>query len=134
MTTPSREEFDAKLETIEARMDGRVAAIQASIEGFMGRMEERATRTDERFARIEAASHETQTSIRNLRVTIIVTALSAAIAIVLSVAAFNATVLSNMVSSFESGKNTAIAQSEVRRQSEETAAVIRELQRKLEQA
>lgn len=133
MTIPSREEIDAKLETIEARMDGRVASIQASIEGFMGRIEERALRTDERFVRIESSSNETQASIRSLKGTMIVTALSTVIAIVLGVAAFNATVLSNMLASFESGKNTASAQAEVRRQAEETAAIIRELQKKLDQ-
>lgn len=132
MTSPSREEIDAKLETIEARMDGRVASIQASIEGFTGRMEERALRTDEQFARIENASNETQSSIRNLKSTMIVTALSTVIAIVLGVAAFNATVLSNMLASFESGKNTA-TQAEMRRQSEETAATIRELRKKLDE-
>lgn len=44
---------------------------------------------------------------KSTRTTIIVTAVSAVLAIVGGVAAFNATVLSNMVASFESGKNTA---------------------------
>lgn len=133
MTSPSREEIDAKLEAIEVRMDGRVASIQASIEGFMGRMEERTLRTDERFVRIESASNEMQASIRNLKSTMIVTALSTAIAIILGVAAFNATVLSSMVASFESGKNTAAAQADMRLQSEQTATIIRELQKRLDQ-
>lgn len=66
MGTPSREEFDAELEAIEARIDGRLAAIQASIHGFVGRMEECALQTDQRFARTESALDETQASIRNL--------------------------------------------------------------------
>jgi hypothetical protein len=132
MTVPNREEIDAKLETIEARMDGRVAAIQASIDGFMGRLEERALRTDERFTRIEESQRDTQASLGNLKTTIIVTALSTVLAIVIGVAAFNATVLSNMVASFESGKNTAVAQAEVKRQSEETAALLREIQAKVQ--
>jgi hypothetical protein len=53
MTGPTREEIDAKLEAIEARMDGRVAAIQESISGSMGRMEERSLRTDDHFARMD---------------------------------------------------------------------------------
>jgi hypothetical protein len=139
MNTPTREEFEAKLETIEARMDGRVAAIQASIDGFMGRMEERSLRmderfqrTDERFARIEEGQRETQASLGSLKTTIITTAIATVIAIVLGVAAFNATVLSNMVASFESGKNTAATQAEVKKQVEETAALLKQVQQQLE--
>jgi hypothetical protein len=138
MTAPTREEIDAKLQTIEARMDARVASIQASIDGFMGRMEERALRTDDRFDRIdqrmggiENTVQETQASIGNLKTTMIVTALSTVLAIVLGVAAFNATVLSNMLASFESGKNTATSQADVKRQSEETAALLKQMQAQL---
>lgn len=131
MNTPTREEIDAKIETIEARMDGRVAAIQASVEGYMGRMEERALRTDERFVRIEDGLKETQASISSLKSTTIVTAISSVLAIVLGVAAFNATVLSNMVASFESGKNTAASQADVKRQAEETAALLKQIQQQL---
>lgn len=132
MTDLTREEVDAKLETIEARMDGRLAAIQASIDGFMGRLEERALRTDDRFARIEESQRDTQASLGNLKTTIIVTALSTVLAIVIGVAAFNATVLSNMVASFESGKNTAASQAEVKKQAEETAALLKQVQQQLQ--
>lgn len=132
MTDLTRQELDAKLETIEARMDGRVAAIQASIDGFMGRMEERSLRTDDRFARIEESQRDTQASLGGLKTTIIVTALSTVLAIVFGVAAFNATVLSNMLASFESGKNTSAAQAEVKRQTEETAALLKQIQQRLD--
>lgn len=132
MNTPSREEIDAKLETIEARMDGRLTAIQGSIEGLIGRMDERALRSDDRFARMEETIRDTQSSISNLKSTVILTAISTVLAIVLGVAAFNATVLSNMVASFESGKNTAASQAEVRRQAEETAALLKQVQQQLE--
>lgn len=66
-------------------MDASLPSKSATI---MGRMEERALRTDERFARIASALDETQASIRNLKSNMIVTALSAVIAIVLGVAAF----------------------------------------------
>ncbi|WP_156183941.1 hypothetical protein [Chromobacterium sp. LK1] len=90
-TAPTREEFEAKLETIETKMDARVQRIEDKMDGFL------------------SASKETQDSIKSLKTTIIVTALSTVLAIVLGVAAFNSTVLSNMVTSFESGKNTAQA-------------------------
>ncbi|MCP1475546.1 hypothetical protein ABIA54_000359 [Pseudomonas sp. EB276 TE3739] len=35
MSTLSREEFDARIETIETRMDGRVAEMRADIRGFL---------------------------------------------------------------------------------------------------
>ena len=133
MNTPTREELDARLETIEARMDGRVAAIQASIDGFMGRMEERALRADDRFARIEESQRDTQASVGSLKTTIITTAIATVLAIVLGVAAFNATVLSNMLASFESGKNTAASQAEVKKQAEETAALLKQVQQQLEE-
>lgn len=134
MTDLTRQEVDAKLETIEARMDGRVAAIQASIDGFMGRMEERSLRTDDRFARIEESQRDTQASLGSLKTTIITTAVATVIAIVLGVAAFNATVLSNMLASFESGKNTAASQAEVKKQAEETAALLKQVQQQLDEA
>jgi hypothetical protein len=128
MTTPTREEIDATLETAEVRMDGRVAAIEANINGFMGRIEERSLRTDDRFVRIENGLKETQASIRSLKTTMIVTAISSVLAIVFGIAAINATLLSNMVASFESGRNVSAAQAEVRRQAEETAVLLKQLQ------
>ena len=133
MTTPSREEIDAKLETIEARMDGRVAAIQASVDGLVGVLNERFRSMDERMGRIEADSRDTKGAIGNLKSTMILTAVSTVVAIVLGVAAFNATVLSNMVASFESGKGTASAQAEVKKQAEDTAALLKQVQQDLEQ-
>jgi len=85
------------------------------------------------MTRLEAAMTATQSQIQNLKTTMIVTAISTATATVLGVAAFNAAILSNMVASFESGKDIATAQAEIRRQSEETATLIKDLKRRLEQ-
>jgi hypothetical protein len=134
MTDFTRQELDAKLETVEARMDGRVAAIQASIDGFVGRMEERSLRTDERFARIEEGQRDTQASLGSLKTTIITTAIATVLTIVLGVAAFNSTVLSSMTSSFEAGKNTIISQAELKKQAEDTAALLKQAQNELDQA
>jgi ABC-type multidrug transport system fused ATPase/permease subunit len=131
MSDPTREEIDAKLDAREARMDGRVASIEAKIDGFIGRLDERFARMDDRMTHIEASTSQTQSAIGNLKTTTIITAVSTVLAIVLGVAAFNATVLSNMVASFESGKATSAAQAEVKRQSEETAALLRQLQQSM---
>ncbi|RWQ69245.1 hypothetical protein DR116_0031260, partial [Bacillus cereus] len=41
MSSISREEFDARIETIETRMDGRVAEMRADIRGFLAAQAER---------------------------------------------------------------------------------------------
>lgn len=106
MNAADQQVLDARLETIETRMDSRVALIERSIQDSI------------------AVARETRGEIKNLKWTMVATA----IATVLSIAAFNATVLSNMVASFESGKNTALAQAEVKKQTEETAALIKRMQ------
>lgn len=93
MNAPAREEIDSKLETIETRMDGRVALIERSIQDSI------------------TAANETRNEIKSLKCTMVATA----IATVLGISAFNATVLSNMIASFEAGKNTAAAQAEVKK-------------------
>ena len=74
----SRYELDAKLETIEARMDARIGRIEES------------------NVRIEAG-------ISSMKTTSIVTAISA----VLAIAAVNVGIMQGMFGAFESGKSTA---------------------------
>ncbi len=89
MEYPTRQEIDAKLETIEVKMDSRMTRIEDALRG------------------ISQSQAEVLSSNKATRTTIVVTGISTVLAVVLGVGAFNATVLSNMVSSFESGKNTA---------------------------
>jgi hypothetical protein len=127
-----RDYVDAKLEAVESRMDGRVARIESALAASAALMEERSRHSDARMERIETALSEiraeTRSAIEGLKTTVIVTAISAVVAIVLGVAAFNATVLSNMVAAFEAGKNTSAAQAEVKRQTEQTAALLKKMQ------
>lgn len=97
MTTVSQGELDAKLLLLEKTMDGRVASIEESVKQSI------------------KEAQETRADIKNLKWTTIVTA----VATVVAIASFNATVLSNMVASFESGKNTATSQAEVKKAAEE---------------
>lgn len=133
--------FGARLEAIESRMDGRISSLEATINAFIRRMEERFAQVDARFVQvdarfaqvearmsnIEATVAATQNAIGGLRTTIVVTAIGA----VIGVAAFNATVLSNMLASFESGRNVSEAQAKIQRQAEETAALLRQIQQGL---
>jgi hypothetical protein len=128
MNIPPREELDVKLQLIETRMDRRVALIEAKIDTLSGVLTERFKAMDERMGRIEGDANETKTSVSSLKTTLVVTA----VATVLAVAALNATVLSNMTASFESGKSTAAAQADVKRQSEATEALLRKLQSQID--
>jgi hypothetical protein len=139
MDHPSRDEMEARLEAIEARSDARAAAFQATVDAFIAVMNERTihdnqrfAQVDERFARIETAIAEMREQIRSLRMTMVVTALSTAIAIILGIGTLNAALMSNMIAALESGKDIAAAQAELKRQSEETAGLIREMQRRLD--
>lgn len=143
MDHPSRDEMEARFEVVEVGADARAAAFQATVDAFIAVMNERTIRDNERFERLEAAIAEMREQIRSLRVTIIVTALSSTIAIVLGVGTLNAAMFSNMIAAFESGKeiaatqarlqhqseDTATAQAELRRQSKETAATLAEIRR-----
>ncbi|MYM81123.1 hypothetical protein GTP44_04010 [Duganella sp. FT50W] len=110
MTTPTREEIDAKLELIETRMDGRVLSIENLVRSSI------------------AESQETRRDIKSLKWTILFTA----VATVVALWGVNAAIFSNMVASFESGKNTATGQADVKKQTEETAALIRKMQEQLD--
>lgn len=96
MNSVSKDLLDARLETIEVRMDARMARIEELIGD---------TRRE-----IDLMRQESKIDNKSTRTTMIVTGISSVLAIVLGVGAFNATVLSNMVASFESGKNTASMQ------------------------
>lgn len=97
----SRPELDAKLETIEARMDGRIARIEDSVQRIV-----------DMAAEIKQENRDIRMSVSNLKTTLIVTAIGAALTIVLGVAAFNATLQSNMLSAFSLGQQTSQSQSQ----------------------
>jgi hypothetical protein len=97
-------------------------------------MDERFRGMDERYKSLDQRMGRVESSISSLKTTIIVTALSAVIAIVLGVAALNATMFSNMLAAFESGKDTSAIQSELRRQAEETAVLLKRLESRIDSA
>ena len=113
MNAPTRDEIDAKLQASEARMDGRVTRIEGKIDAFMATIDGRDLVATQRFEHIESGLH-------GFKSTVIVTAFLSVIAIVGGIATFNATVLSNMVASFESGKNTATAITQATEQLKQT--------------
>lgn len=109
-TAPTREEFEAKLETIETKMDARVQ-----------RIEDKATR-------IEEDMRDIKSEMKNMKWWMLGTGVS----VIIGIAAFNATVLSNMVASFESGKNTAQAIDKAQTDLQKREARLDEIDKKLD--
>ncbi|WP_455924044.1 hypothetical protein [Pseudomonas putida] len=123
MTFVTRDVFDAKIETIETRMDARLEAINAKFDATSARIDNFMivqTERDRRFyegqelrdKRLDTMSTqmgdlavEMRAGFSSLRTTILVTAVTATIAIVLGVASFNATLTNNMLAAFQLGKS-----------------------------
>ena len=103
MNDITREEFNAKLETIEVKMDARVESVSAKIDGFLTAQAERDKRLDAALAQISANHAETKSSLSSMKVTMIVTAVSTVLAIVFGIASFNTALTSNMMSAFQVG-------------------------------
>lgn len=85
MSSVTREEIDAKLETIEVKMDGRIASIEGKFELLFHRMDRMGQ------------------DVSNFKWWLA----GAVLTIVVGISTFNGALLNNMVASFESGKNTA---------------------------
>jgi hypothetical protein len=120
MNDITREEFNAKLETIEARMDARVESVSSKIDAFLATQSavqierdkaqaERDKRLDGILAQIGKDQSDTKSSISSMKTTLIVTAVSTVLAIVLGVASFNTALTANMMSAFQLGKGDSTA-------------------------
>lgn len=110
MTTVTTDLLDAKLTTVETRLDARIRAIEVAIAGLM------------------ESQRELRAEIKSLKITIVITA----IATVIGVGAINATIFSNMLTALESGKETATGQALVIQTSKDVAATQIEVKRLLE--
>ena len=151
MEPVSRAEHDAKLYATEARMDARVVEMRAVFDAYVARSEARDLVAETRYATIERdqksildrmnvrdfesaqAITEIRTAMSSLKTTIVVTGIASVLTIIFGVASINAALLSNMLASFESGKAAATTHSELKQQGEETATMVRQIQRQLQQ-
>ena len=84
--------IDAKLEAAEARTEARVVRIESMVESFV--------RSNDDFKK------EIRKENKSTRATVIVVSVSSVIAIVIGIAAFNATLTSNMIASYSQGQTT----------------------------
>jgi len=124
MNSPTREEFEARIETVEARMDTRVAKIESKIDQYVAVSSERDAYREklqaERDKRIDllveraAQSAEKAEGLKStLWVTTITTIVAVALAVVgTTISSFYATQSSNLaivqttISAFQQGQNT----------------------------
>jgi uncharacterized coiled-coil protein SlyX len=132
MSEITREEVEAKLDANESRIAIQIALLNAKLDALIANNNLRFTHLEQSLRAMGDEIIAIRSSISGLRTTILVTGISSVIAIVFGVAGFNAVVLSNMVASFESGKNTSEMVSEVRRQVEATAVLLRQAQNERE--
>ncbi|WP_154219966.1 hypothetical protein [Pseudomonas syringae] len=105
MNDITREEFNAKLETIETKMDAWVDAVSTKIDAFVAVQAERDKRMEATLNQISTNHGEIQSSIGSMKTTMIVTAVSTVLAIVIGIAGFNVMLTSNMVASFQMGRS-----------------------------
>jgi hypothetical protein len=130
--TPAATSTEARIDTIEARMDGRVSSVEATFAGLSKLMDERQQVSDARMDRIEAMLAEIRSAVAGLPTTIWVAAVSSVLAIVLGVAGFTASLSSNIFAAFESAANISSSQAEVKRQTEETAILLKKIQQDMD--
>lgn len=116
MSTPTREEFEARIETVEARMETRVERIEGRINAFLAHAEEREKRLEERDRRIESIAASAAKSAEqavSLKTNMWLAALTVIIFVVGTVvAAYFATQSSNIgitqttIAAFQQGQQT----------------------------
>ncbi|WP_138927865.1 hypothetical protein [Verminephrobacter aporrectodeae] len=108
MTEVTKDLLDAKLEAIEVRMDARIASIEGKFNIMFSKMES----MQEQFTEVRKEGKADAKMTRNIII-------ATGITVVFGIAAFNATVLSNMVASFDAGRNTALAIMDARVQAQQ---------------
>ncbi|NWD65754.1 hypothetical protein [Pseudomonas sp. IPO3774] len=105
MNDITREEFNARMETIEVKMDARVESVSSKIDAFMAVQDERDKRMEATVNRIDTSHDQIKSAFGSMKATIIVTAISTVLAIVIGIGGFNAMLTSNMISSFQMGRS-----------------------------
>jgi hypothetical protein len=146
MDTIKRAELDAKLEAFGTRIYAGMNELRSTMENFILRAEEHDKARDARLdlrdrvldakiahmdARVDDIATEmkdVKRTLSNQRYWIVGTAVGA----VLGVGAFNATVLSNMIAAFESGKSISTAQAEILERSREMEKAVDNVRARLD--
>lgn len=125
MADMTREEVDAKIVANEARSDAQVAAILAKIDGIIARMDA--------FEReMRETTRDIVAEMKNLKKTLVITIISAGLAVVFGVAGFNATLLNNMSAMYDSGSSSGAWRSKMEHEAAETRQILDKINQRLE--
>lgn len=128
MADMTREEVDAKIAASEARNNAQLEAFRASVDALIARMD----RFEERIHQdMREFKHDVGIMIADLKKTVIITCVSATLATVFGVAAFNAVLLSNMRTSFDSGTEAGEWRRDMQQQNEANRQMLAENQKML---
>lgn len=138
--TMTREELDARLSALAERSDARARETELMAEARLARFEERIDQSIGEMRRDRAAfsadlkefKNEVKAENKSTRTTMVVTAIASAIAIVGGIASFNATVLGNMQSSFQTGNETGASLATTAEQLKAVAADLKVMQDRLD--
>lgn len=106
---PTHRELDAKLATIEAKMDGRL------------------TRIEDGMRDIKDSLADTRRSVLGAAGATIVTVIGTAIAVAFGIASFNSSLIGNMTAAGQAGQNVGAALEATRQQQAETAKLLAEI-------
>jgi hypothetical protein len=122
---------EARMETRQSEIRGELAAINEWLTGRDHLYDAGFAAIDARFLSIEQAIRDLAHAISRLRTTVIVTAISVGLTTTLGVAAINATLLSGMVTSFDSGRDIGAAHSQMQQQIANATTSNAEMQRQI---
>lgn len=135
MSPEDKERVSLQIAATEARTEAHMAEIRGALAVIDQRLADRDHAYDARFAAIDARFATIEQAIRDLvqamarlRATVIVTAITAALTTIFGVAAFNATLLSGMVTSFDSGRDIGGTHAELQRQIADINATLKRLE------
>lgn len=127
MSTPSREEFNARLEAIDSRMDARVASIEGKISNLVIQLEASNSSNVAAIATVTEATKKNEENHRSLKYWLIGTAIAA----VVGLYSANIAMVQTMFGAFESGKTTASAITQATEQMKQTQDQLRAIEERL---
>ena len=134
MNSPTREEFEARIEAVESRMEARASRIESKIDQMLARVEAREAVQEERLrslgdkmTSLAAEATTTRQSVSALKTTVITTVLATALGAIGLIYMLN----TGLYGAFESGKNTATALSEAANKLAQTNEKLEELSAKV---
>jgi septal ring factor EnvC (AmiA/AmiB activator) len=132
MDPVTKDYIDSRDGAVESRISADVREIKVRLEAMDKVNQTNHQASQKTFLSLERRMGNLEHAMIAMKKTVALTGISATLSTVFGVAAFNAALLSNMQSAFESGRLVSASQSEVRRQIRETDVALDKLRAKLD--